>query len=94
MVLENVSENLSTELLLMLVENVSGSDESRFSLETIWESRAAVVVFSDPAGEEGHEGRGSWTGSGSGSGPAQPLLNISFGPFRSQGLSSSTTRNW
>ncbi|XP_017288568.1 protein mono-ADP-ribosyltransferase PARP14-like [Kryptolebias marmoratus] len=51
-VVENVAENMSTDLLLMLVENVSGSDENHFSLEVIWESRTAVVVFNDLADVE------------------------------------------
>ncbi|KAM9744006.1 protein mono-ADP-ribosyltransferase PARP14-like isoform 2-T2 [Menidia menidia] len=48
-VLQNLSENMSRELLLMLVENLSGLDEKDFSLEVIWESSTAVVLFSQPA---------------------------------------------
>uniref|UniRef100_A0A3B4UJW7 Uncharacterized protein n=1 Tax=Seriola dumerili TaxID=41447 RepID=A0A3B4UJW7_SERDU len=49
-VLENVSDNMCRDLLMMLVENVSGSDESGFSLEIIWESNRAVVAFTKPEG--------------------------------------------
>uniref|UniRef100_A0A3Q3AEE2 Poly [ADP-ribose] polymerase n=1 Tax=Kryptolebias marmoratus TaxID=37003 RepID=A0A3Q3AEE2_KRYMA len=61
-VVENVAENMSTDLLLMLVENVSGSDENHFSLEVIWESRTAVVVFNDLAGGDNVGPLRFWTG--------------------------------
>ncbi|KAM4575865.1 protein mono-ADP-ribosyltransferase PARP14-like [Odontesthes bonariensis] len=48
-VLEKVSDAMSRDLLLMLVENISGLDENDFSLEIIWESNRAVVIFNDPA---------------------------------------------
>ncbi|XP_054586345.2 protein mono-ADP-ribosyltransferase PARP14 [Nothobranchius furzeri] len=51
-VLENVSENLTRDLLLMLVENISKLDEHNFSLEIIWESKMAVVIFNNPADVE------------------------------------------
>ncbi|XP_056232020.1 protein mono-ADP-ribosyltransferase PARP14-like [Seriola aureovittata] len=51
-VLENVSDNMCRDLLMMLVENVSGSDESGFSLEIIWESNRAVVAFTKPEDAE------------------------------------------
>uniref|UniRef100_A0A4W6DZF5 Poly [ADP-ribose] polymerase n=1 Tax=Lates calcarifer TaxID=8187 RepID=A0A4W6DZF5_LATCA len=40
------------DLLVMLVENVSGLDESGFSLEIIWETNRAVVTFNKPADAE------------------------------------------
>ncbi|XP_040011244.1 protein mono-ADP-ribosyltransferase PARP14-like isoform X2 [Xiphias gladius] len=51
-VLENVSDDKCRALLLMLVENISGLDESSFRLETIWESSRAVVAFNKPADAE------------------------------------------
>uniref|UniRef100_A0A3Q3SM17 Poly [ADP-ribose] polymerase n=1 Tax=Mastacembelus armatus TaxID=205130 RepID=A0A3Q3SM17_9TELE len=48
-VLGNLQENMSRDLLLMLVENVSGVEESDYSLEIIWESNRAVVTFNKPA---------------------------------------------
>ncbi|XP_029365480.1 protein mono-ADP-ribosyltransferase PARP14-like [Echeneis naucrates] len=50
--LENVADDVSRDLLLMLVENISGLDEDSFSLEIIWESNRAVVVFSKPEDAE------------------------------------------
>ncbi|RVE68799.1 hypothetical protein OJAV_G00095040 [Oryzias javanicus] len=44
-VLENISDNLSRDLLLLMVETISGVNENNFSLEIIWESHAAVVTF-------------------------------------------------
>uniref|UniRef100_A0A3P9H6F6 Poly [ADP-ribose] polymerase n=1 Tax=Oryzias latipes TaxID=8090 RepID=A0A3P9H6F6_ORYLA len=38
------------DLLMMLVENISGENENDFSLEILWESHAAVVTFSSPVG--------------------------------------------
>ncbi|KAI3372978.1 hypothetical protein L3Q82_023420, partial [Scortum barcoo] len=49
-VLDNVNDNMSKDLLAMMVENVSGLDESDFSLEIIWETSRAVVKFTSPAG--------------------------------------------
>ncbi|XP_074495688.1 protein mono-ADP-ribosyltransferase PARP14-like [Sebastes fasciatus] len=51
-VLDNVSDNMSRDLLSMLVENISGLDESCYSLEIIWESSRAVVTFNTPADVE------------------------------------------
>ncbi|KAI4819928.1 hypothetical protein KUCAC02_027929, partial [Chaenocephalus aceratus] len=48
-VLENVSDRLSRDLLFMLVESISGLDESCYSLEFIWESSSAVITFNKPA---------------------------------------------
>ena len=50
LLLENVSDSMSRDLLLMLVENISGLDESHFGLEIMWESSRAVVTFNTPAG--------------------------------------------
>uniref|UniRef100_A0A3B3DBA2 Poly [ADP-ribose] polymerase n=1 Tax=Oryzias melastigma TaxID=30732 RepID=A0A3B3DBA2_ORYME len=44
-VLENISDNLSRDLLLLMVEAVSGVNENNFGLEIIRESHAAVVTF-------------------------------------------------
>ncbi|KAM4745611.1 protein mono-ADP-ribosyltransferase PARP14-like [Anableps anableps] len=52
MVLENISENLPKDYLQMLVETISGLDESDFSLEIIWEANIAVVVFCSPTDVE------------------------------------------
>ncbi|KAI3372981.1 hypothetical protein L3Q82_023426 [Scortum barcoo] len=49
-VLDNVNDNMSKDLLAMMVENVSGLDESDFSLEIIWETSRAVVKFTSPTG--------------------------------------------
>ncbi|XP_076747409.1 protein mono-ADP-ribosyltransferase PARP14 isoform X3 [Maylandia zebra] len=51
-VLENVTDNMSTDLLSMLVENISGLDENGYSMERILESNKAVVTFSSPADVE------------------------------------------
>uniref|UniRef100_A0A3B4FEP5 Poly [ADP-ribose] polymerase n=1 Tax=Pundamilia nyererei TaxID=303518 RepID=A0A3B4FEP5_9CICH len=51
-VLENVTDNMSTDLLSMLVENISGLDENGYSMERILESNKAVVTFSSPAGRK------------------------------------------
>uniref|UniRef100_A0A3Q1ECK2 Macro domain-containing protein n=1 Tax=Acanthochromis polyacanthus TaxID=80966 RepID=A0A3Q1ECK2_9TELE len=51
-VLENVPDGMSRDLLSMLVENVSGVDENGYSLEMILESSRAVVTFSSPQGTE------------------------------------------
>uniref|UniRef100_A0A3Q2DYS9 Uncharacterized protein n=1 Tax=Cyprinodon variegatus TaxID=28743 RepID=A0A3Q2DYS9_CYPVA len=48
-VLSNVSENLSKDLLQMLVESISGLDENDFSL-VMRESNMAVVTFINPTG--------------------------------------------
>lgn len=52
-VLDNIQSNMSSDLLSMLVENVSGLKEGEYSLETIWEANAAVVIFNAPAGQTG-----------------------------------------
>ncbi|XP_036000627.1 LOW QUALITY PROTEIN: protein mono-ADP-ribosyltransferase PARP14-like [Fundulus heteroclitus] len=51
-VLENVQENLSQDLLQMMVETISGLDENDFSLEIIWETNMAVLIFNSPADAE------------------------------------------
>ncbi|TDH12644.1 hypothetical protein EPR50_G00049200 [Perca flavescens] len=51
-VLDNVSDSMSTDILSMLVENISGLDESCYSLEIIWETNRAVVTFTNPADVE------------------------------------------
>uniref|UniRef100_A0A3Q1FWA0 Poly [ADP-ribose] polymerase n=1 Tax=Acanthochromis polyacanthus TaxID=80966 RepID=A0A3Q1FWA0_9TELE len=51
-VLENVPDGMSRDLLSMLVENVSGVDENGYSLEMILESSRAVVTFSSPQGTD------------------------------------------
>uniref|UniRef100_A0A8C6T9F0 Poly [ADP-ribose] polymerase n=1 Tax=Neogobius melanostomus TaxID=47308 RepID=A0A8C6T9F0_9GOBI len=40
-----VSEDLSRDLLGVLVENLSGVEEGEYELELIWESKVAVVTF-------------------------------------------------
>lgn len=50
----NIQSNVSRDLLSMLVENVSGLDASKYSLEIIWEANAAVVTFNMPAGQTGN----------------------------------------
>uniref|UniRef100_A0A3B3DCE3 RRM domain-containing protein n=1 Tax=Oryzias melastigma TaxID=30732 RepID=A0A3B3DCE3_ORYME len=49
-VLENVADEMSRDVLMMLVENISGVDEKDFSLEILRESSKAVVTFNDLAG--------------------------------------------
>ncbi|XP_070760235.1 protein mono-ADP-ribosyltransferase PARP14-like isoform X2 [Enoplosus armatus] len=51
-VLDNVVDNMCKDLLSMLVENVSGLDESSYSLEIIWETNRAVITFTRPADAE------------------------------------------
>lgn len=51
-VLENVTDNMSTDLLSMLVENICRLDENGYSMERILESNKAVVTFSSPAGRK------------------------------------------
>ncbi|XP_054466481.1 protein mono-ADP-ribosyltransferase PARP14-like [Anoplopoma fimbria] len=51
-VLDNVSDGMSRDLLSMLVENISGLDDSCFSLEIIWETNRAVITFNQPADVE------------------------------------------
>lgn len=50
-VLENVPDHMNEDMLLMLVEYVSGSKEDSFSLEMIRDSGRAVVVFNQPQGK-------------------------------------------
>lgn len=50
-VLGNIN-NTSKDLLSMLVENISGLDESCWKLEIIWESNKAVVTFNNAAGRK------------------------------------------
>lgn len=52
-VLDNVVEHMTRDLLSMLVENVSGLDESSYSLEILQESSRAVITFNSPAGKKG-----------------------------------------
>ncbi|KAM3868382.1 protein mono-ADP-ribosyltransferase PARP14-like [Diretmus argenteus] len=47
-VLDNVSESMSRDLLSMLVENIALLDENSYSLEIIWEAARAVVTFNNP----------------------------------------------
>ncbi|KAM7019145.1 protein mono-ADP-ribosyltransferase PARP14-like [Tautogolabrus adspersus] len=51
-VLDNVGSNMSRDLLLMLVENISGLDDSFYSLEIIVESNRAVITFNSPTDVE------------------------------------------
>ncbi|XP_073321468.1 protein mono-ADP-ribosyltransferase PARP14-like isoform X2 [Pagrus major] len=51
-VLENVADDKSRDLLVMLVENISGLDDNCFSLEIIWESNRAVITFNNAADVE------------------------------------------
>lgn len=53
-VLAKVKSDMSRDLLSMLVENVSGLDESDYSLEIIWEINKAVVTFNRPVGKRGN----------------------------------------
>lgn len=53
-VLAEVKSDMSRDLLSMLVENVSGLDESNYSLEIIWETNKAVVTFNRPVGKRGN----------------------------------------
>lgn len=50
--LENVPDNMSSELLSLLVEDVSELEDSSYSLELMSESRGAVVTFRNPAGRK------------------------------------------
>uniref|UniRef100_A0A3P9H6L6 Poly [ADP-ribose] polymerase n=1 Tax=Oryzias latipes TaxID=8090 RepID=A0A3P9H6L6_ORYLA len=54
-VLENVSEETSRDVLMMLVENISGVEEEDFSLEIHLESNSAVVTFNNPTGMDDEE---------------------------------------
>ncbi|KAA0703894.1 Poly [ADP-ribose] polymerase 14 [Triplophysa tibetana] len=47
--LENVSDELSKNVLALLVENVSGVPEKDFSMELITELNTAVVTFKNPS---------------------------------------------
>ncbi|XP_055792513.1 protein mono-ADP-ribosyltransferase PARP14-like [Salvelinus fontinalis] len=47
-VLERVPESMSRDLLLLLVETLSGLEEDNFSLEVISETNRAVVTFNNP----------------------------------------------
>lgn len=51
-VLEKVSSDMTSDLLCMLVENMSGVDETGYSLEMIWETNRAVVAFTSPTDVE------------------------------------------
>lgn len=53
-VLENV-DSMSRDLLSMLVENISGLEDSAYSLEIIWETNRAVITFNSPAGRKEHK---------------------------------------
>lgn len=63
-VLENVADDMSRDLLLMLVENISGLDDSCFSLEIIWESNRAAVTFSNAAGQKTQKHWSTWRPAG------------------------------
>eukprot|EP00063_Salmo_salar_P009126 XP_013983961.1 PREDICTED: poly [ADP-ribose] polymerase 14-like isoform X1 [Salmo salar] len=47
-VLERVPESMPRDLLLLLVETISGLEEDNFSLEVISETNRAVVTFNNP----------------------------------------------
>ncbi|XP_026883853.2 protein mono-ADP-ribosyltransferase PARP14-like isoform X1 [Electrophorus electricus] len=47
-VLEKIPRNLSREIVVLLVENISGLSEEEFLLELIFESNTAVVTFNGP----------------------------------------------
>lgn len=49
-VLERVPESMPRDLLLLLVETISGLEEDNFSLEVISETNRAVVTFNNPKG--------------------------------------------
>ncbi|KAM7391015.1 hypothetical protein PAMP_021733 [Pampus punctatissimus] len=51
-VLDNVSDKMPRDLLSMLVENISGLEETSYSLEIICETNQAVVIFTSPADME------------------------------------------
>ncbi|KAK2901584.1 protein mono-ADP-ribosyltransferase PARP14-like isoform X1 [Channa argus] len=51
-VLEHVPDNMSGDVLCMLVENMSGLDESDYTLEMIPESKVAVITFNNSADVE------------------------------------------
>ncbi|RVE68775.1 hypothetical protein OJAV_G00095060 [Oryzias javanicus] len=51
-VLENVSDEMSRDFLMMLVGTISGVDENDFSLEIFQESNRAVVTFNNPTDAE------------------------------------------
>ncbi|XP_036450536.1 protein mono-ADP-ribosyltransferase PARP14-like [Colossoma macropomum] len=48
-VLEKLPDNVSKEVLALLVENISDASEEDYFLETIRESNVAVVTFNDPS---------------------------------------------
>lgn len=54
-VLENMPDNMSIEMLSMLVENTLVLDESSYSLEILWESSRTVVTFNNPTGRKQHK---------------------------------------
>ncbi|CAB1332829.1 unnamed protein product [Coregonus sp. 'balchen'] len=47
-VLQRVPESMSRDMLLLLVETISGLEEDNFSLEVISETKTAVVTFNNP----------------------------------------------
>ncbi|KAL6472153.1 hypothetical protein MHYP_G00183410 [Metynnis hypsauchen] len=47
-VLENLPDDLSREVLVLLIENISGVSDEEFFLELIRGSNVAVVTFNDP----------------------------------------------
>lgn len=49
-VLENVQENFTEEMLVLMVENISDLTEADFSLEMIYERQTAVVSFKNANG--------------------------------------------
>ncbi|TRZ00261.1 hypothetical protein DNTS_003714 [Danionella cerebrum] len=48
LVLESLPENISQDVLTLLVENISGLSEKHFSLEFLSEQAKAVVIFKHP----------------------------------------------
>nr|XP_046242508.1 protein mono-ADP-ribosyltransferase PARP14-like isoform X2 [Scatophagus argus] len=51
-VLDNIMDDMSVDLLSMMVENILGLDDSGYSLEIIWEANRAVITFNNPADVE------------------------------------------
>ena len=49
-VVENIAEDMTRELLGLIVENITGISEDDYSMELIYESCVAVVTFTHPDG--------------------------------------------
>ncbi|XP_028313172.1 protein mono-ADP-ribosyltransferase PARP14-like isoform X2 [Gouania willdenowi] len=52
LLMEPITPSMDPDLLCMLVESTSGSDESGFNLEVLWESGRALVTFKNPKDAE------------------------------------------